>query len=440
MANDREDEEVLLLLLLLRRLATLEWFDFYTTQERKIGRLWHRVLAETKRAERRASMVYQDRISGFTSDLDAGPTLISAPVSASMRAERAIRDTVGRSLGEGGAVHRMTLAEMRRLHRAGVDQVASHLDDLNEFSLAIDADRDFGKAASAAKPVKSAGPSSWAMRRDLEVLSDRTAHRAALSMYSASQGQRLSSALREASQATRVSRRSIRNSSLGAARQSLRAAVYAGVGAAAVFGNWAGIRNGTVTAIHPESSWISTAAKEARGESWRPGNPISGYGLHVGSKTFFAPVISEDRLRVLADRLAVVRPGLIADIAIGKDVTDPPVFRGKPVRSIDELLSAMQADFIRERGVLVPPSSNEKMRGTGEVVGIFGSSEPRIYTIRAGRDKNVALGMRLSVFSRDRSVRKGVLVITSVYPTMSSGRIVVYDTLLPKLFDVAVSE
>jgi len=438
--NDRspEEEDLLLLLLVFRRLIVREWETFYLQTEARQEALWKRVQREGSRAERRVAGLYRERLAG----LDERSGLLNSPVSSAVAAEASMRSSVLQSVGEGNAVYRMSSVEMRKLHRRGVAQVAKQLDELKEAAGAVGLDEEVArleKASRAVQPVKSTAPSLWALRRDLELLAERTAHRAALALHNASQGQRLSRALRDAPAATRISRGSLKNSTLGTSRMTLRKAVYTAAGAAAVFGGWFGIRpypgGGTPARSFSERTWIETAAKKTAGDAWRPGNPISGFGLHVGSRTFFAP---DYKATALATGLLRGYPGLPALI----EVRDNSVyFDGQEVRSIDRFFTLASAKIAEYRRTIPAPKPGERPRMRAEIVGVFGKEEPRLYTVNRGREDGVLVGDRFAVFGPlgpSRSERKSVLAITALYPHVASGFVVVYDTLRPTLFDTAV--
>jgi len=423
-------------LLALERLVEREWFDFYRKAERRVARLRADVEEAARQLEARASRAYAGSVASFPSLSDGGPETLDGGTAHAIRLEREVGGVFAVGLGVGSLIHRRVQSAQRELHREGARQTAAHLEAVSDLSVDAGLEREavaFRRAASAARGSARSGLSSWAMERDLEVLAVTSGHRAALNSYAAGRGGRLSRTLRESGASTRMSRRSLRNSTLGSARRALRASVYAAVGAAAVFDGWRGVRpypgGGPVTDPHSEEAWANSAKRS----SFRSGNPVSGYGLHVGSKTYFAPALN---LGSLAVALCRGRPGFAYSLVMGVRASLDTVsraavlYRGRAMNSLADLVLALREEVAAEHVAPRRPGRDARVL-VGEIRGRYGDS----WAIDIGRDQGVRIGDRFEVYPPGVGPRRGVLGITALYPDTATGYVVIGDILEPRLFD-----
>lgn len=109
--------------------------------------------------------------------------------------------------------------------------------------------------------------------------------------------------------------------------------------------------------VRTETEWERLARRSARG-AIRPGNPVSGFGMHVGSRTFFAPMLLGTDLALLASSMCLLLPDFLArseaneDAARFEGIGDRALtFDGRGVESLGDLAREVEGEL----GALTAP-------------------------------------------------------------------------------------
>ena len=447
MPNDEEVEELVLLLLAL---VAKDWLNFYSRTEREVLVRYRSLLQRIERIEGRAVERYRSELSEFRTRESPGGTRIVRSPRRSVEFETAMRSVYMPPVSRGGQIEARLLRDMRQLSTEAAAFAHAHAVTVQEILESMDLPSDEHAVQQVQGTVTAS--SAWAARRDIEIMHERAAHSAAISAFGASDSGLLREALSDAPRAVRIPRSSTRNSLQGSARQAVRSAVYR---TSSPPPGWLAIRpylGAPAVNLSPrtEADWIRLAKKRARGGGWRPGNPISGHGLHVGSRTYFAPVPVQ--LAAMATTALLFAPTYVRDLlrlapTPSYDRRGTGVFRlrGRRIETLaDFRLSIQDAldDLVREAAPLPVPVAQlrEQPKIEGLVRAIFTGNSFQTYktlSIDVGRNQGVEMDMVFRVTSPlPPPVVKGQATVIALYPDFAT---LLFEfgprTEEPRLFD-----
>lgn len=269
------------------------------------------------------------------------------------------------------------------------------------------------------------GLSKWALDRDLELLSDRSAHRVALGVSAADGGPA----------STAMSKLSLRNSLLGTYRHSVRSQVSANTKRWP--GGWMRIRpfKGGRSSQHAksESAW----SKEINGGSWKVRNPVSSWGMHVGSRSYFGAAWN---FGAVAAALSLLIPETVDElIRSAPSRRESQTLSSRPSKgsmTIDGILLTIEKALEKLTHPVTRPTRTESGL-QAEVSLVTMIQEPALIVLRRGHKRGIQLGDVLEVSSRDGAYR-GRVQVTAVYPETSTA-VVLAETFVsvPRVLDVA---
>lgn len=414
---------------MLTVLIVRDWLERFRRIENQVESSFReRVKPGLEAMERRA----RDRYRTLLSEGPLEDGRVSGSASRARLVERELAGIYGPPLAEDGQLVRGARAGMRRLVPASVSEVRDHLQSAELVARSV-GDQVLAGAIAESEALARAeqelsGLSAWALRRDAEQLARRAAHRSALS-FSSADDELLSSALGSAGRITRLSRSSVRNTFTGVPRQVVRSTVHTAASRSGAFDRWALVSpfssSRPAVSVSSEAAWIRAAKRSSRG-SWRPGNPVKGFGLHVGSRSFFAPVLAGATLAALADALCAAAPAWLASGSI--DVTAasfdgrsgaPLEIGGRRVRTLEQFAQAASGFFAGEarRGPRSLSAAREAASSSGSVAGevLLVIEEERVLVTL---DRGVQDGLLRDALVRVRSPRgaaRGLFFVVASY-------------------------
>jgi len=434
------------MLLLLLGLVARPWLLFYARMETEVLSRYRLLLQRIVKIERRAVERYRSELSEFGMRVSPGGTRIVRSPRKTIEFEAAMQSVYGPPFARGGQVESRVQRDMRALSRESAQRAQASNLEMRTLLRAMDLD-------DLESPQMQGGilaGSAWAARRDIELMGQKTSHSAAISAFGASDSGLLSAALADAPRAVRIPRSSTRNSIQGSMRQAIRSAVYRSSGTVP---SWLSIRPylgapGTGLSPRTEDAWIRHAKRQARG-AWRPGNPISGHGLHVGSRTYFAPVTGD--LAALATAVLLFLPTYVRDVlrlsprpSYDRRSTGVYRIRGRRLDTLADVALSIQDglnDAVAGAAPLPVPVAqmNDQLKIDATVRAIFTGENYTTLSIDRGRRQGVEMDMVFRVTSPlPPPVLKGQATVIALYPDFAT--LFFQDgpqTESPRLFDLA---
>jgi hypothetical protein len=436
MASDEENDGLALILLAL---FVREWLVRYIAIEGAVSSSHRDILRRIEGIERRAVERYRSVISEFPVAESQSGTRIKTSRARLVSVKRAMESVFGPPMKSGGAIDRRLQVDMRKIARAARDAVNDYRASVGSMSKAFGVDVP-GFDAGSIGAVQVLPQSEWAARRDIELIAQRAAHKASIGALGATNSGLLSRALSEAPRVTRIPRSSILNSVSGSEREVVRSTVHR-------FSNrdsagWVEVRpyRGAPGSLNVQSESLLTAraARIARGD-WRPGNPIGSYGMHVGSRTYFAPTISRERLLSVAAGVLLFVPDYMKRVA---SVASVPAydrrnqavakFDGRRLNTIQDFVDSVSRALVPATSGAAPlPVPRIEMRRqialTGQIRAIFDGTNPEsglrfiALSLDLGRDDGVEMDMVFEIQSPlPPPVIKGQATVIQLFPRWST--------------------
>jgi hypothetical protein len=431
MPSQEQREELALLLI---GLFVKPWLRFYVRTEREAISRYRRHLDRIKGVENRAKERYRSVLSDFPSVETEGGTKIRTTRPRILRMEQAMDSVYVQPFSKGGQIDRQLMRDLRDFTAMASEELRARRAEIDSMLRAFSAELELEEAQDESLSSKS----TWAARRDIELLARKATHRASLAAMAVSDSGHLTTALRDASSVTRLPRSATRNSLQGSMRESVRAAVHRGATRVGLAKTWVGLKPfaGGSGSIFPrtETQWTRHASALTRGQNWKPGNPVASYGLHVGSRSYFAPLVSQDTLLFLAGAALVFVPDLLRRIERESpipsyDRRQQPVFTvggrrvDSPAAFVDLIERELRVQVAAAGPLPVPEEEIEQQPPiVAEVINRFDgqTNDGRDFTTLAidkGRLNGVEIDMVFLVTSQlPPPVRKGQATVIALYP------------------------
>lgn len=431
--SERDDREHLELALLL--LAARSWFLFYTSEESAVTKWQRDNLKRLGRFEERARRAYQSALADFrTTDLPSGQTIVNPSIAATARLERSVGEAYTPAFGRDGQFRRRGLRRIDAADRAGTDELRTHMKEASALAKAVAADEAAAELDDAAGLVNrgtARSQSRWALDRDIEVLERKTRHRAGLAGLEASGGGGLSSGLSEAGRAVKVSRSSLQNTMAGTSRHATRQSIYTNARRTGVFGSqWMGVSplRGALVGRAPltPDQWARVARRGRVPSAWSVVNPVGTWGMHPGSRTFFAPTLAKGTAAAIASGLLLLRPDLPKRLEVSSGlslVPSPVVLDGTPVESLGDLAEAVFGE-LREEAASVDPWRQRKEIAAAVVSArvslVHQGTNPSLIVLDRGTAAGIGRGLVMNVRAGSRGGGlRGQIVVTSSFNSTS---------------------
>ncbi len=275
-----------------------------------------------------------------------------AVLSSTSREFRAVtkrfRKIYSSALSEKGSLGRRGTRRLEASFRAGV----------------ADADAEFGALRGLAGveilQERLADPNlsseaRWALLTDIDQLARNTSHKASLGASALRGADVLAAGATQSKLATRLNRSSLHNTFMGTSRRAYREGVYSRTGSA--FSGWSAFSTAKGTGVLErldEAAWARRARSLRRGE-FLPGNPTRAFGMHVGSTTYFVPMLGKAELALLATALLALGHGTSGLLTGAESV------EFGPGGAVDDLASSVrqEAQTVVDAGLAAIPANPE---------------------------------------------------------------------------------
>ncbi len=298
--EERQRAELLLLLLLARR-----WARLFGLHEAELTEWFIGTMAQVKLLEARGAdvmLAHAARTARVGSD---GRVVLSGTAAEFRSVRKRFRRVYSSALSEKGSLGRRGSRRLETSFRAGVadaDAEFSSTRDLAAMSgVTLMQDR--------LKEQRLSPEARWALLADIGQMARSAEHKAVLGASTLRGADVLAAGSTQSKLATRINRSSLRNTFMATSRRAYREGVYSRTGSA--FSGWSAFSTAEGTGVLErldEAAW-ARRARSLRRDGFLPGNPTRAFGMHVGSTTYFVPMLGKAELALLATALLALGHG-----------------------------------------------------------------------------------------------------------------------------------
>lgn len=304
----------------------------------------------------------------------------------------------GSSISAKGSLGRRALRQMDVSRELGRLHAREQMRQLEKITASLGIPTTL--SVDAVKGLKNLDPQTkFALIADIEAMAASAVHRSSVGASTLRGADVAALGSSRARLATGIPKSSLQNTYKGNPRRAYREGVGSRVGVG--YTGWMGYStvHGGVLERVSSAEWARRARVSRRSERWLPGNPVTGFGLHVGSRTYFAPMPSRELVSSVALAMLLILPRTPEDVeeTISAEVSsDAPTVETLHLQ-LQELVQGKVTAMLRER----PPQDMEvQPHVTGHVAFVLDNVTPTAVVV----DFPVPVGSIIEIQDKDGTV------------------------------------
>jgi hypothetical protein len=358
--------ELLLLLLLARG-----WARKFHEHEQALEAWYRGTLSRSTAVEVRASEALRGGV-GFKAS--GGKTVIDLNGTQLRQLKSRLTQIYGSAISAKGSLGRRAMKQMEASRGLGRSHAREQMRTLEKISASLGLPTVLN--VDAVKGLKNLDPQTkFALIADIESMATSAVHRASVGASSLRGADALALGSTRAKLATGIPKSSLQNTYKGNPRRAYREGVGSLVGPG--YAGWMGystVQGGVLERLSTEQ-WAVRARVNRSSERWLPGNPTTGFGMHVGSRTYFVPVPSETIISSVALAMLLILPKLDTD---AESTISAEIPRDAPtVETLQQQLWAVvQGKVAGMSRYRVPQPAEDQEHAAGHVAFVIDDTSP----------------------------------------------------------------